>query len=417
MISLTDDVLPSDPEVLTELKSLDVSHNPKLRSLDSFLLQFPKMSNILRLNLRCCNLREIPSSTESGFSYLSSLQALDVSSNKIATLHVDAFKGGLEKTLQLLDVSSNQLNTISGTSIASLISLKTFMFHTNGKGISENSKLLMAEEDGNHLTKVISVFIEIEKGYTTNTMKESLRQSMLQERLSSARKSGILDLSAVMQPTSSTVSNADESMIPNDLLGFTKDLCISHNNFNKFPKELGVMYRLVRLDASHNIFRNKSLSEKKSSPSSLPPMSKLLPAKPIFTALRMLLTLDLSNNQIGPEVPLTLVSMAPKLQVLALYNNDIERMDPSFVTSTWKDTLRTVTLRGNPLPNLVLDGLEARGVPGLFAAIIKVDQDHKEANEKLQEKLLKVRKQEMADQQRQEEERRLKLLAQVSPKK
>ena len=131
----------------------------------------------------------------------------------------------------------------------------------------------------------------------------------------------------------------------------------------------------------------------------------------------MLLTLDLSNNQIGPEVPLTLVSMAPKLQVLALYNNDIERMDPSFVTSTWKDTLRTVTLRGNPLPNLVLDGLEARGVPGLFAAIIKVDQDHKEANEKLQEKLLKVRKQEMADQQRQEEERRLKLLAQVSPKK
>ena len=427
LLSLTDDVLPSDPAVLKELRSFDVSQNVQLRTLNSFQPILPRMIGLRRLNLASCGLKTLPSSIESGFNGLVSLQALNLSQNNIEDIDKHAFSGGMEQTLQLLDISSNKLEVISGTTISNLVALKTFMYHTNGKGLSEHPKLLAAEEDGNHLTSIIGVLISIEKGFTTHSMKEDIRIQMLKERFSCARQSGILDLSNVLVSKSTISSKASlDASIPNDLLGSTKDLTLCGNNLDTLPKEMALMFRLVRLDVSNNRLTNATLMEKnknnknnRSSPNKFPTPnnSSILPSKPIFNALRMLCTLDLSNNKIGPDLPYALVQMAPRLQVLALYNNDIERIDPSFVTSPWQETLKTITLDANPLPNILLNGLKTHGVPGLFAAVVKVDKDQKDANVSLKKKLLAQQKKEALNKAKEEKERKEKIKNQLAGKK
>jgi Leucine-rich repeat (LRR) protein len=428
LLSLTDDVIPSDPSVLKELKSFDVSHNSQLIHLSSFQAILPRMTSLLRLNLRRCGLQLLPKSWESGFVGLISLQSLDLSENALTELDSECFVGGMESTLRLLDLSSNSLSVISGETISRLTMLKTFMYHGNKAELTEHPKLLAAEEMGSSLNAVIAALIGIEKGFTTHTMREDIRTKMIENRLALAIKSGgVLDLSSVLLSGNSPVMVS--SVVPDDLMGIVKDFSVRGNRMVRLPNELSFMFRLVRLDASDNCLTNNSLlasgegkkkkggggSGKSGGSRSVAMMSSAMPpTRPIFDSMRMLLTLDLSNNKLGPDLPLALAKMTPLLQVLSLFNNDIERMETGFVTSSWSASLRTVTLRGNPLPDLVLDGLNARGVPGLFAALSKVDQDHKEVLKKKKQRRKAEEEGKIKEGKRAEEERRGKIQAQLS---
>ena len=98
-----------------------------------------------------------------------------------------------------------------------------------------------------------------------------------------------------------------------------------------------------------------------------------VPSKPIFDAMKQLLVMDLSGNNLGPELPLVLTKIAPRLQVLMLDGNELKRIDPVFAaakSNRWRETLKSISLRGNPLPSPILEATKQRGVPGLFAALL-----------------------------------------------
>ena len=409
LISLSEDVLPSDPAVLRELKSFDISSNPNITTLNpSFTLILPKMSGLLRLNLQSCGLKTLPSSTASGFHGLIHLQVLNISENQLVSIDRNAFVpqegGGMADSLQLLDLSSNRLKEILGSSLLQLTKLQSFFYHTNDDALNNHPKVLKAEEEsGGALTSLIGAFISIEKGYTTHTVQEEIRKNTIENKIQWARTSNVLDLSGVMNSSSSSSSSSSSTfVIPNDLLGITKDLSLQNNQLWQLPKEMALMFRLQRLDVSGNALTNQSFFEKQR----VQQLESSTVPKPIFEPFRMLLSLDLSNNNLGPDVPYMLVKLAPLLQVLSLHFNNIKSMSSNFVTSTWKTSLKVVTLRGNPMPALMLNALDEKGVPGLFAAILEHENQKLMDLEELEMTKLRDTEKESIEKERKEKEQK-----------
>ena len=81
-------------------------------------------------------------------------------------------------------------------------------------------------------------------------------------------------------------------------------------------------------------------------------------------------------------------------------------MSSNFVTSTWKTSLKVVTLRGNPMPALVLNALDEKGVPGLFAAILEHENQQLMDLKELERTKLRDTEKEIIEKERKEKEQK-----------
>lgn len=379
LVSLSDDVIPSDPEVLAEIRSFSVNCNQLLSSLDSFRHILPRFHGLRRLSLRACAIKRVPRSTESGMNELVALQSLDLAQNQISDIDAYAFAG--LRRLQFLDVSENRLNALPGTALSALPGLRALVIHCNGPGLEENPKLLAAKRSGKGLPAILGALVAQEKGFVTGSMTRQIREDMVEARLGVARRIGVLDLSLV-------VEKGFEPDIPADLVSTIKDLNLKGNGLYRFPRAVSLMFRLTRLNVAENCLENGAFLKDRTQFGPGSPSGNV-PTRPIFDAMKQLLVLDLSGNNLGPELPLALMKLAPRLQVLMLDGNKLERINPLFAaskSSRWRETLKSISLRGNPLPGTVLEAVRQRGVPGLFAALL-AQKDEEEIEAKRMHKM------------------------------
>lgn len=368
LASVTDDVIPSDPQVLAEIKALSLDRNSLLSRLDSFRQVLPRFQGLRRLSLKSCSIKFVPSSTDSGMNALVALQSLDLAQNQITEIHKHAFYG--LNNLQFLDVSENQLNSLPGTGLCELVSLKSLVFHCNGPGLEENAKLQDAIHSGKGLPAIFGALIAQEKGYVTGSMTRQIRSEMMENRLSVARQIGVLDLSLVLE-------EGLEPEIPVDIMPRTKDLDLRGNGLYRFPRCVALMFRLTRINAANNRLENRAFYKDRINYPGPSSPSGVVPSAPVFDSMDKLLVMDLSRNNLGPELPPSLMKIAPRLQVLMLDHNQLERISPVFAdskTSKWPETLKSIALRGNPLPTKLLQAAKDCGVPGLFAALVALKE-------------------------------------------
>ena len=298
----------SDEMIVPEAVSLRFSHN---RRLDVMPDNVSKFLCLVRLEANGCGIRTIPESC--GLGNLSTLESINLSDNCLEALPGHAVKN--LKRLKVIDVSKNKLVKFP-VELASLLSLKTFLFHENP--IPNLAGLRQLVKDSG-IPGLQSEIIARAKGYVSTVDTKDIEEGALADRFDVANKTNVLELG------SCGLTIVPDKMLASAYYGKITDIVLARNQLQSIPSKLENMYRLRRLDMSRNLFNNASFPPDLMNLKSLVQLNvshNRLKTFPVFILeFRLLRLLNVSNNQMK-SVPTDLRHLS-KLEHLAIENNPL----------------------------------------------------------------------------------------------
>eukprot|EP00943_MAST-04B_sp_MAST-4B-sp1_P003434 g3434.t1 len=298
----------SDDMVVAAVKSLRMARN---RLLTSMPLNIKKFVNLIRLDCKKCGIKDI--AYECHLGKLSTLEYIDFSENCLEEFPGHAVTD-LEK-LKVLDISKNNIMKLP-IEIAKLPQLKTFVFHANP---IPNLKALRQLQKENGIPAVQAEIMARVNGYVSTVDTEDIEKNMLDQRFVMADRCHVIDLSRC------GLFRVPERTFVSKYYSKVTDVVLSKNHLTQLPDKIANMYRIRRLDVSHNDLNEVSFPPQLMHIRSIVQLNishnRLQNVPELILEFKLLRTLNISNNQLK-TVPFGLRHLK-QLENLAIENNPL----------------------------------------------------------------------------------------------
>jgi Leucine-rich repeat (LRR) protein len=315
----------------TNLKSIDLSEN-KIDSLHNNL--FDSMVEIEEIDLSQNQIADLPKDI---FKKLTNLKNIDLSNNKIANFYTNLFDTMVE--IETIDLSQNQIADLPKDIFKKLTNLQNIDLSNNQINILSDSLL----ENLNLLDKIDlsqNLIEQLPENFFKNSMFNKKDDKNKEEKESILR---FINLS------NNKIVTLHDSLLKN--LNSLEAIDLSNNKISEFPTEL-FKNLVLKKDVDKNkeeeksilteidLSRNKIIKMEKKMFDSLVNLEDInlsnnqisdLPID-LFSNLPGLKGMTFANNQIG-ELPKDLFSNLPELKYIDFSKNKIKEFSPSFLAS------------------------------------------------------------------------------------
>eukprot|EP00944_MAST-04C_sp_MAST-4C-sp1_P005375 g5375.t1 len=332
----------SDDMVLPNVTSLRLARNSLLTSMP---LNISKFTKLIRLDCKQCGLAEIP--FECHLGKIVTLEFIDLSVNALEELPGHALSG--LKNLKVLDVSKNNIMKLP-IEISKLQHLRTLAFHGNPiPNITALRKLL--KEDG--IAAIQAEIVARVNGYVSTVDTEDFERNMVEQRFNLADEGHVIDLSCC------GLFKVPERTFVSKYYGRVTDIVLARNHLQTLPDRIANMYRIRRLDVSHN-----DLNE-----NSFPPQ---------LMHIRSITQLNISHNRLN-HLP-NFILEYKWLRTLNVSNNQLKDIPFGL---RHLNQLENLALENNPLPKRYIEEA-SKGILDFMELLENLNEEEKEANPVLQ---------------------------------